>query len=37
MPSIVRRGIALALTGLVIYGVAPAIGEVLGAWPKVGL
>jgi uncharacterized protein (TIRG00374 family) len=35
MPSLVRRGIALALTGLVIYGVAPAIGEVLGAWPKV--
>jgi uncharacterized protein (TIRG00374 family) len=35
MSSIVRRGFALALTGLVIYGVAPAIGEVLGAWPQV--
>jgi uncharacterized protein (TIRG00374 family) len=35
MPSLVRRAAALALTGLVIYGVAPAIGEVLGAWPKV--
>jgi uncharacterized protein (TIRG00374 family) len=35
MSSLVRRAIALALTGLVIYGVAPAIGEVLGAWPKV--
>jgi uncharacterized protein (TIRG00374 family) len=35
MPSVVRRAAALALTGLVIYGVAPAIGEVLGAWPKV--
>ncbi|WCB94032.1 hypothetical protein DSM104299_02760 [Baekduia alba] len=35
MPSLVRRAGALALTALVIYGVAPAIGEVLGAWPKV--
>jgi uncharacterized protein (TIRG00374 family) len=35
MPSLVRRALALAITGLVIYGVAPAIGEVLGAWPKV--
>jgi uncharacterized protein (TIRG00374 family) len=35
MPSLVRRAGALALTGLVIYGVAPAIGEVLGAWPQV--
>jgi hypothetical protein len=30
-----RRVAALAVTGLVIYGVAPAIGEVLGAWSKV--
>ncbi|MCW2986110.1 MAG: hypothetical protein JWR63_3680 [Conexibacter sp.] len=35
MPSLVRRVAALALTALVLYGVAPAIGEVLGAWPKV--
>jgi uncharacterized protein (TIRG00374 family) len=35
MSSIVRRAIALGLTALVLYGVAPAIGEVLGAWPKV--
>jgi uncharacterized protein (TIRG00374 family) len=35
MPSLVRRAAALALTALVLYGVAPAIGEVLGAWPKV--
>src|ERR1700755_3144704 len=35
MSSLVRRARALALTALVIYGVAPAIGEVLGAWPKV--
>ncbi len=35
MPSLVRRAAALGLTALVIYGVAPAIGEVLGAWPKV--
>jgi hypothetical protein len=35
MPSIARRGAALALTALVLYGVAPAVGEVLGAWPKV--
>lgn len=32
---LVRRAAALALTALVLYGVAPAIGEVLGAWPKV--
>jgi uncharacterized protein (TIRG00374 family) len=36
MPSLLaRRAAALALTALVLYGVAPAIGEVLGAWPKV--
>src|SRR3954452_1745185 len=35
MPSLARRAAALALTALVVYGVAPAIGEVLGAWPKV--
>jgi uncharacterized protein (TIRG00374 family) len=33
--SLVRRAAALGLTALVLYGVAPAIGEVLGAWPKV--
>jgi uncharacterized protein (TIRG00374 family) len=35
MPSLARRAAALALTALVLYGVAPAIGDVLGAWPKV--
>jgi uncharacterized protein (TIRG00374 family) len=35
MPSLVRRAAALGLTALVLYGVAPAIGEVLGAWPQV--
>jgi uncharacterized protein (TIRG00374 family) len=35
MSSIARRAAALGLTALVLYGVAPAIGEVLGAWPKV--
>lgn len=35
MPSLVRRAAALGLTALVLYGVAPAIGEVLGAWPRV--
>src|SRR3954449_8784347 len=35
MPSLARRVAALALTALVLYGVAPAIGEVLGAWPQV--
>jgi uncharacterized protein (TIRG00374 family) len=35
MPSLARRAAALALTALVLYGVAPAIGEVLGAWPQV--
>lgn len=35
MPSLARRAAALALTALVLYGVAPAVGEVLGAWPKV--
>jgi uncharacterized protein (TIRG00374 family) len=35
MSSVVRRAAALALTALVLYGVAPAIAEVLGAWPKV--
>jgi uncharacterized protein (TIRG00374 family) len=30
-----RRAAALALTALVLYGVAPAIGEVLGAFPEV--
>lgn len=32
---LVRRAAALGLTALVLYGVAPAIAEVLGAWPKV--
>jgi uncharacterized protein (TIRG00374 family) len=32
---LVRRAAALALTALVLYGVAPAIVEVLGAWPQV--
>src|ERR1700709_1550877 len=32
---LVRRAGAPALTARVICGVAPAIGEVLGAWPKV--
>jgi uncharacterized protein (TIRG00374 family) len=35
MPSLVRRAAALAITALVLYGVAPAVAEVLGAWPKV--
>jgi uncharacterized protein (TIRG00374 family) len=35
MSSLVRRAAALGLTALVLYGVAPAIGEVLGAWPRV--
>ncbi len=35
MPSLARRVAALALTALVLYGVAPAVGEVLGAWPQV--
>lgn len=35
MPSLARRAAALALTALVLYGVAPAVVEVLGAWPKV--
>jgi uncharacterized protein (TIRG00374 family) len=35
MPSLARRAAALALTALVIYGVAPAIGEVLGAFDEV--
>jgi uncharacterized protein (TIRG00374 family) len=35
MPPLVRRAAALALTALVLYGVAPAVGEVLGAWPQV--
>jgi uncharacterized protein (TIRG00374 family) len=35
MPSLVRRAAMLGVTALVLYGVAPAIGEVLGAWPKV--
>jgi uncharacterized protein (TIRG00374 family) len=35
MPSLVRRAALLGVTALVLYGVAPAIGEVLGAWPKV--
>ncbi|HEU4976623.1 MAG TPA: lysylphosphatidylglycerol synthase transmembrane domain-containing protein [Baekduia sp.] len=35
MPSLLRRAAALALCGLVLYGVAPALAEVLGAWPKV--
>jgi uncharacterized protein (TIRG00374 family) len=35
MPPLVRRAVALTLTALVLYGVAPAVVEVLGAWPKV--
>jgi uncharacterized protein (TIRG00374 family) len=35
MAPIVRRAVALAVTALVLYGVAPAVGDVLGAWPKV--
>jgi uncharacterized protein (TIRG00374 family) len=35
MSPLLRRAAALALTALVLYGVAPAIGQVLGAWPKV--
>ncbi|HEY4096048.1 MAG TPA: flippase-like domain-containing protein [Baekduia sp.] len=35
MAPLARRAAALALTALVLYGVAPAIVEVLGAWPKV--
>lgn len=35
MPSLARRAAALALTALVLYGVAPAIGEVLGAFDEV--
>jgi uncharacterized protein (TIRG00374 family) len=35
MPPLVRRAAALAIAALVLYGVAPAVGEVLGAWPKV--
>ncbi len=31
----VRRVVALAVTALVLYGVAPAVTEVLGAWPRV--
>jgi uncharacterized protein (TIRG00374 family) len=35
MAPLARRAAALALTALVLYGVAPAIVEVLGAWPQV--
>jgi uncharacterized protein (TIRG00374 family) len=35
MSPLARRAAMLALTALVLYGVAPAIGEVLGAWPQV--
>jgi uncharacterized protein (TIRG00374 family) len=35
MAPLARRAAALALTALVLYGVAPAIVDVLGAWPKV--
>lgn len=35
MAPLVRRAVGLALTALVLYGVAPAVGDVLGAWPKV--
>jgi uncharacterized protein (TIRG00374 family) len=35
MAPLVRRAVALAVTALVLYGVAPAVGDVLGAWPKV--
>jgi uncharacterized protein (TIRG00374 family) len=35
MPPLVRRAAALAVTALVLYGVAPAVADVLGAWPQV--
>lgn len=35
MPALLRRVAALTLCGLVLYGVTPALAEVLGAWPKV--
>src|SRR4051794_25453626 len=35
MPSLFRRAAVLSVCALVLYGVAPAVGEVLGAWPKV--
>ena len=35
MPPLMRRVAALAVTGLVIYGLTPAIGDVLGAWDQV--
>jgi uncharacterized protein (TIRG00374 family) len=35
MPALLRRVAVLALCGVVLYGVAPALAEVLGAWPKV--
>jgi uncharacterized protein (TIRG00374 family) len=35
MPPLARRAAALALTALVLYGVAPAMVEVLGTWPQV--
>lgn len=35
MPALLRRGAALAVCALVLYGVAPALAEVLGAWPQV--
>ncbi|MBI5103931.1 MAG: flippase-like domain-containing protein [Solirubrobacterales bacterium] len=33
--SLLRRGAALAVTALVLYGVAPALGQVLGTWDEV--
>jgi len=35
MKVLLRRTAALALTALVLYGVAPAVVSVLGAWPRV--
>src|SRR4051812_3956508 len=35
MSPLLRRAAALAVTCLVLYGVAPAVGEVMGAWDKV--
>jgi uncharacterized protein (TIRG00374 family) len=35
MSPLLRRAAALAVTALVLYGVAPALGEVFGAWDRV--
>lgn len=35
MKLLLRRAAVLALTALVLYGVAPAVVSVLGAWPRV--